>query len=89
MKTMSWSRYHALSWSFMRMRAHLRGSGVKRTRCTGHAVASSVVPGVLVVRARSCGSRQDGRGLGRFLARTFRSIITFFRTGVLPRKTDI
>jgi|HubBroStandDraft_5_1064220.scaffolds.fasta_scaffold2396371_1 hypothetical protein len=34
MKTMSWSRYHALSWSFTRMRSHLRGSR-KRTRRAG------------------------------------------------------
>jgi hypothetical protein len=31
MKTMSWSRYHCLSWSFMRTRTHLR-SGMKRRR---------------------------------------------------------
>jgi hypothetical protein len=29
MKTMSWSRYHCLSWSFMRLRGSLRGGGLK------------------------------------------------------------
>lgn len=71
MKTMSRSRYHALSWSFMRIRGHARG-GAKRMR-----------------RAGNGGPRQAEAFPGGFLLRTFRSIITIFRTGVVPRKTDI
>jgi hypothetical protein len=32
MKTMSWSRYHCLSWSFVRIRTGLRRGGLTRTR---------------------------------------------------------
>jgi hypothetical protein len=89
MKTMSRSRYHALSWSFTRMRGQLRISGVKRTRRTGHAVAASVISGTLADRAGSGGSQRDKGFQGGFPVRAFRSLITFFRTGVLPGDTDI
>jgi hypothetical protein len=82
MRTMSRSRYHALSWSFMRIRGHRRGGGVKRTRHAGKAVAAAAA------------ARREGRGFqsgptAGLLARALRSVITIFRTGVLPRDTDI
>jgi hypothetical protein len=89
MKTMSRSRYHALSWSFTRMRGHLRGSGVKRTRRAGRAVTASVVSGAAADRAGNGAPRQAKGFGGEFRARMFRSIIAFFRTRVLPRDTDI
>ncbi len=71
MKTMSRSRYHALSWSFTRIRGHVRGGG-KRTR-----------------RAGNVGLRQAKAFQSGFIARALRSLLTIFRTGVVPRKTDI
>lgn len=89
MKTMSRSRYHALSWSFSRMRGHLRGSGVKRTRHAGHAVAASVASGAAADRTGNGAPLQTEGFGGEFRARMFRSIIAFFRTRVLPGDTDI
>jgi hypothetical protein len=40
MKTMSWSRYHCLSWSFVRVRSSLRRGGLMRTR---HAPATAAI----------------------------------------------
>jgi hypothetical protein len=34
MKTMSWSRYHCLSWSFLRIRTGLHCVGLTRSRRT-------------------------------------------------------
>lgn len=89
MKTMSRSRYHALSWSFTRMRGQLRMSGIKRTRRAGHAVTASVISGAPADRAGNGAPRQAKGFGGEFRARMFRSIIAFFRTRVLPRDTDI
>lgn len=89
MKTMSRSRYHALSWSFTRMRGHLRGSGAKRIPRTGHTVAASVVSGAATDRAGNGGPGQAKGFGGEFRARMFRSIIAIFRIRVLPGDTDI
>jgi hypothetical protein len=89
MKTMSWSRYHALSWSFARIRGHLRGGGAKRTRDAGKsaAVSPAAVFEAPAERTRR-GRRFRSRSAARLLARMFRSVITFFRTWVLPVHTD-
>jgi hypothetical protein len=79
MKTLSRSRYHALSWSFTRMRGDLRTSGAKRTRRARRAVV-----------ACASGAARHGNGFqGGFLLRTLRSIIAVIRTGVVPGDTDI
>ena len=89
MKTMSRSRYHALSWSFTRMRGHLRGFGGKRTRRTGRAVAASVVSEAPADRAGN-GAPPPAKDFGDgFRARMFGSIIAIFRARVLPGDTDI
>jgi hypothetical protein len=38
MKTMSWSRYHCLSWSFLRIRSNLHCAGRTRRR---HTIATA------------------------------------------------
>ena len=81
MKTMSRSRYHALSWSFTRIRGHRRGGGVKRTRHAGRAVAPAAT--------RREGSAFQGGPTAGLLARVLQSVVAIFRTGVLPRDTDI
>jgi hypothetical protein len=83
MKTMSRSRYHALAWSFMRIRGHRRGGGVKRTRHAGRAVATAAA-----AAGREGGAFRGGQTAG-LLARASQSVITIFRTEVLPRDTDI
>jgi hypothetical protein len=89
MKTMSRSRYHALSWSFSRMRGHLRSGGAKRTGRAGHAVAASVISGAAADRTGN-GAPPQAQGFGgEFRARMFRSITAIFRTRVLPGDTDI
>jgi hypothetical protein len=40
MRTMSWSRYHCLSWSFMRIRAGLRHGRLARA---GHKITTTEV----------------------------------------------
>jgi hypothetical protein len=45
MKTMSWSRYHCLSWSFLRIRTGLRWGGLTRTRNTAATVAGAARTG--------------------------------------------
>jgi hypothetical protein len=87
MKMMSWSRYHALSWSVVRVRTHPRHGGVKRLRHPAKAV-------VMVAEARanrpgkSTAALRESPGR-RSRARILRSIIKIFRTRVLPGKTDI
>ena len=80
MRTMSRSRYHALAWSFARIRSHRRAGSLKRTRYAGKAAAPAE-PG--------CKGNGFRGGAAGFLARSWRSLITIFRTGVLPRDTDI
>jgi len=87
MKTMSWSRYHALSRSLTRTRSHLRGSRSRRTRRIGKAVFASAVSEADGGASRA--ARQDRGFRDGFPARALRSIVTFFRTGVLPADTDI
>jgi hypothetical protein len=41
MKTMSWSRYHCLSWSFLRIRSRLHCGGLTRPRHTAATAANS------------------------------------------------
>lgn len=96
MRTMSRSRYHALSWSFMRIRGHRRGGGVKRTHRAGKAVvvAACTATDLLANRAGSAAPGREGRGFqggpaAGLLTRALRSVITIFRTGVLPGDTDI
>jgi hypothetical protein len=93
---MSRSRYHALSWSFMRIRGHIRSGGVKRARHAGKAVAAAAPTATdsLAARASSAVPGREGSGFQGepaegLLTRALRSVITIFRTGVLPRDTDI
>ncbi len=86
MKTMSRSRYHALSWSFSRMRGHLRGNGAKRTHRAGHAAA--VGSGAAADWAGNGAPRQAKGFGGEFRARMLRAITAIFRTRVLPGDTD-
>ena len=81
MKTMSWSRYHALSHSFTRIRRS-RGCGLKRTRRAAASIVSADHA------ANGDPPRHTGSEHG-LLVRAFRSVITIFRTGVVPRETDI
>jgi hypothetical protein len=87
MKTMSWSRYHALSWSFTRIRCHGGGHGVRRTRRAGNTVSATVVSEV--ARGASGAPRLEESVAPGSPVRALRSIIRFFRTGVLPADTDI
>jgi hypothetical protein len=94
MKTMSWSRYHALSWSFTRTRGHLRHGRVKRARRASKVAMVAASTDVLAGRADKAepgcrGSGFQGVPAQGFLARALRSVITIFRTGVLPGDTDI
>ena len=93
MRTMSRSRYHALSWSFMRIRG--RSGGVKRARRAGKALAAAAptATDIPAARARSGAPGREGRdfqgGPEGLLARALRSVIAIIRTRVLPRDTDI
>jgi hypothetical protein len=96
MRTMSWSRYHALSWSFMRIRGRLRAGGAKRTRraAKGAAVGLPAAMDAWADRPGSDDRRFERRGFrsgrtGGFAARTLRAVTTIFRTGAVPRDTDI
>jgi hypothetical protein len=80
-KTMSWSRYHALSWSFARISGHRGGHGVRRTRRA--TVVSEADKGASGV------PRLEESVLHGLPVRVLRSILRFFRTGVLPADTDI
>jgi hypothetical protein len=82
MKTMSWSRYHALSWSFTRIRGKLRGA--KRAHRTGYAAS-----GTGIDAAAGEGGSFRHRPAQGWSARAFRALITIIRTGVLPVDTDI
>ena len=94
MKMMSWSRYHALSWSAPRVRPRLRHGGMKRRR---HSLKPStvVVSGGLaseVTTDLSGGNEPLHRGRcpgAGFLVWASRSLIKIFRTRVLPGDTDI
>jgi hypothetical protein len=92
---MSWSRYHTLSWTFTRARSRFRArrarrlvkaviadTPVSRTGCSDRRRAGKSLDGSL---DDSLGSG-EARG---FLARTLRAVMTIFRTGVVPRDTDI
>jgi len=91
MKTMSWSRYHALSWSFARIRSDLHGRGAKRARRTARAaaIAVSTAPAVSEIRhGTGEPERLAGAEFG-FLANVSRPINRIFRTRALPGETDI
>jgi hypothetical protein len=77
---MSRSRYHALAWSFARIRGHRRAGGLKRTRRAGQGAARADL---------WCKGNGRRGGTAGFLASAWRSLIAIFRTGVLPRDTDI
>jgi hypothetical protein len=55
MRTMSWSRYHCLSWSFMRIRAGLRHGRLARA---GHKITTTEVSAPVVKEAAPGRRRQ-------------------------------
>jgi hypothetical protein len=91
MKTMSWSRYRALSWSFSRIRPHLRGRGAKRARrmAKAAAIAASTAPTARAIRPDAADPGRQGRGEFGFLATVSRAFSRIFRTKALPVETDI
>lgn len=90
MKTMSWSRYHALSWSFSRIRPH-HGRGAKRARrmAKAAAIADSTAPAAPAVRPGAADPGRQGRGDFGFLVTVSQALIRIFRTKALPGETDI
>jgi len=90
MKTMSWSRYHALSWSFSRIRPHLHGRGAKRARRMAKAAAiAASTASTAPVRPGAADPGRRGRGEFGFLATVSRALSRIFRTKALPGETDI
>jgi hypothetical protein len=91
MKTMSWSRYHALSWSFSRIRTHLHGRGARRARraAKAAAIAAATAAAAPAVRPGAAGPGRQGAGGFRFLAGASRALSRIFRTKALPAETDI
>jgi hypothetical protein len=100
MKMMSWSRYHALSWSAPRVRPRLRHGGMKPKRPSfkrHHSVKASAAiasegAASEVMTGLSGGNKPSHRGRGPgagFLAWALLSLIKIFRTRVLPGDTDI
>jgi hypothetical protein len=61
MKTMSWSRYHCLSWSLLRIRTSLHCGGRTRRR---HAAANSADK-ARTLRRRADSPTIDATGKGR------------------------
>jgi hypothetical protein len=64
MKTMSWSRYHCLSWSFLRIRSRLHGGGLTRPRHTA-ATAANSADTARTGRRRRHRPTDDNAGKGR------------------------
>jgi hypothetical protein len=67
MRMMSWSRYHCLSWSFMRIRARLRHERLVRA---GHkiktaAVTAAAAKGAAPGRRRHQSSAAENAAAGR------------------------
>jgi hypothetical protein len=91
MKTMSWSRYRALSWSGSRIRPHLYGRGAKRARRMAKAAASAAAtaPAAPAVRPDAADPGRQRRADFGFLARVSRALSRIFRTKALPAETDI
>jgi hypothetical protein len=99
MKTMSWSRYHALSWSFARIRSSLHGRRAKRARRIAKAatkaatkaavIAAATAPAASAVRPGAADPGRQGGGAFGFLARVSRPLSRIFRTKALPDETDI
>jgi hypothetical protein len=91
MKTMSWSRYHALSWSFSRIRIPLHGRGAQRARrmAKAAAIAASTAPAAAAVRPGAADPGREGRGDFGFPARVSQALSRIFRTKALPGETDI
>jgi hypothetical protein len=88
MKTMSWSRYHALSWA--RIGPHLHGRRAKRARrmAKAAAIAASSAPATSV-RSGAADPGCEGRADFGFLAGVSRALSRIFRTKALPGETDI
>ena len=61
MKTMSWSRYHCLSWSFLRIRSSLHCGGRVRQR---HMAANSA-DAARTIRRKAHPPTADSAGKGR------------------------
>jgi hypothetical protein len=89
MKTMSWSRYHALSWTRIRPHLHRRCDKRARRMAKAAAIAASTVPAVPAARRGAADPpRQDSADFG-FLAGVSRALSRIFRTKALPGETDI
>jgi len=89
MKTMSWSRYHALSWA--RIRPHLHGRRAKRARrmAKAAAIAASTASAAPAAQPGAADPPRRGRADFGFLAGVSRALSRIFRTRALPGETDI
>jgi hypothetical protein len=67
MRTMSWSRYHSLSWSFMRLRAGLRHDRLVRAnrKAAARAISAAVAPEVAPGLRRHHPTATETAGAGR------------------------
>jgi hypothetical protein len=84
MRTMSWSRYHSLSWSFMRLRAGLRHDRIAR------AGRKTIVPPISAADLRRSHPPDiENAGAGRPAPRESDPPSGCFRTKTGPRDTDV
>jgi hypothetical protein len=67
MRMMSWSRYHCLSWSFMRIRAGLRHGRLARAghKVTADAISAPDAAGAATGRRRRQSTTAENSGAGR------------------------
>jgi hypothetical protein len=62
MRMLSWSRYHCLSWSFMRIRASLRHGRPARAGHKVMTVSAPAAAGAAPGRRQSLAAESDGAG---------------------------
>ena len=91
MRTMSWSRYHCLSWSFMRIRASLRHGRLARKghKVTTVAISAPAATGVAPGRRRQQPLAAENAGARRSEPSVSDSQSGCFRTKTGSRSTDV
>jgi hypothetical protein len=77
MKTMSWSRYHCLSWSFIRARQHRAATGRRIRRRNDMRHGAQAVPRLMPV------------AFGRLQDMGFQLVLRMFRTEARSANTDV